>query len=402
MFSAEGLVSCDTFVVMGDMTSSKEVIFGKNSDRPRGEVQEVVYVGPKKYQPGTKLKCTYIEIEQVTSTLGVVLSKPAWMWGAEMGANQAGVVIGNEAVWNRLSDSKNDLISRLLGMDLLRLGLERGSTAREALEVITSLLEKHGQGGQCSDIVPDFSYHNSFLIADPKEAWVLETADRLWVAEKVVSGCRNISNCLSIGTKVDLCSKGLKEFTLQKGWWDGVEPFHWSTVLGGGTSGELKNPDSRWMCGRKLLEEKSIEGKFMVEDMMMVLRDEKSGINRPGGDFPTAGSQVSSLGSVSTAPVHWLTASPAPSRSAFKPVVFCNSNKTPTATKSPEVAESEPSSRKHPLWLAVEGWQEDGDKLSEFEKWCIELGEQERRKPFDNVSDVFQTAVEKEMELRKC
>ena len=53
----------------------------------------------------------------------------------------------------------------------MRLGLERGNTARAALTSITRLLETHGQGGQCSDIVPDFSYHNSFLIADSSEAW---------------------------------------------------------------------------------------------------------------------------------------------------------------------------------------------------------------------------------------
>ena len=107
-----------------------------------------------------------------------------------------GVVIGNEAVWNRLSDSDHDLQPRLLGMDLLRLGLERGASARSAVDTITSLLDQYGQGGQCSDIVPDFSYHNSFLIADKHEAWVLETANKLWVAEKVESGHRNISNCL--------------------------------------------------------------------------------------------------------------------------------------------------------------------------------------------------------------
>ncbi len=42
------------------------------------------------------------------------------MWGAEMGVNESSVAIGNEAVWNRLSDPVYDSEKRLLGMDLLR------------------------------------------------------------------------------------------------------------------------------------------------------------------------------------------------------------------------------------------------------------------------------------------
>lgn len=34
--------SCDTFVVLPPLTK-RGVVFGKNSDRPQGEVQEVVY-----------------------------------------------------------------------------------------------------------------------------------------------------------------------------------------------------------------------------------------------------------------------------------------------------------------------------------------------------------------------
>ena len=186
------------------------------------------------------------------------------MWGAEMGANEHGVAIGNEAVWNRLSDPDYDSVPRLLGMDLLRLGLERGRTAFEALQVITKLLEEFGQGGPCSDIMPEHTYHNSFLIADPKEAWVLETARTNWVAEKITSGYRNISNCMSIGTKIDLMSQGLKEKCLNEGWWDGKSEFDWSQVIGEASKvpkTKLATPKERFQWGQKLLEDLTKKGE---------------------------------------------------------------------------------------------------------------------------------------------
>lgn len=66
-----------------------------------------------------------------------------------------------------------------------RLGLERGASARESLDVITSALEAHGQGGPCSNTKDGWCYHNSFIIADGQEAWVLETAGYFWAAEKI-------------------------------------------------------------------------------------------------------------------------------------------------------------------------------------------------------------------------
>jgi dipeptidase len=86
-------------------------------------------------------------------------------------------------VWSKEPYQWND---GLLGMDLLRLALERGKTAIEAMHVITTLLEKHGQSGDAERTGEwgKANYHNSFLIADPKEAWVLETAGRYWVAKR--------------------------------------------------------------------------------------------------------------------------------------------------------------------------------------------------------------------------
>ena len=48
--------SCDTFVVLPPGTALGCVVFGKNSDRPKGEVQEVVYVPAEDHPAGTKVQ----------------------------------------------------------------------------------------------------------------------------------------------------------------------------------------------------------------------------------------------------------------------------------------------------------------------------------------------------------
>jgi len=116
------LVSCDTFAVLPDKTADGAIIFGKNSDRPKGEVQEVIFSPSKSHLQDQEIQCTYIKVASAPAgrSLACYLSRPAWMWGAEMGANEAGVVAGNEAVWTAAFDEESALQPRLLGMDLLR------------------------------------------------------------------------------------------------------------------------------------------------------------------------------------------------------------------------------------------------------------------------------------------
>ncbi len=183
---------CDTLCVDPGRSASGHMLLGKNSDRDPNEPHVIRHVTSRSHAPGSLLKCTYIEIPQVAQTNGVLLLKPDWIWGAEMGVNEHGVAIGNEAVFTRAKKEEAGLI----GMDLLRLALERADSAESAVNVITGLLVSYGQGGNCG-YSKDFRYDNSFLIADPKRAWVLETAGRSYVATPVSTAA--ISNRLSIG-----------------------------------------------------------------------------------------------------------------------------------------------------------------------------------------------------------
>lgn len=183
---------CDT---LGRIAAKNKALFAKNSDRSPNEPQVTEYYQAKSHDEKI-LHATYTDVEQVSYTFAVLLSRPAWMWGAEMGVNECGVCIGNEAVFTRGKYEKGGLT----GMDLVRLGLERGVTAREALHVIIDLLERYGQGGDCG-YDHTFYYDNSFLIMDTKAVYILETAGKEWVCKKVKSG--SISNQLAIGTDGD-------------------------------------------------------------------------------------------------------------------------------------------------------------------------------------------------------
>src|SRR5690348_11548023 len=133
--------SCDTAVALGDATADGSVLLAKNSDRPSLEAQRLIVLPALQHAAGDTVQCQYLTIPQVEQTAALIGSQPYWLWGFEHGLNEHGVAIGNEAIHTR----EASLESGLLGMDLVRLGLERGTTAREALETITSLLEEFGQ-----------------------------------------------------------------------------------------------------------------------------------------------------------------------------------------------------------------------------------------------------------------
>ncbi|XP_044540381.1 secernin-1-like, partial [Gracilinanus agilis] len=112
------------------------------------------------------------------------------------------------------------------------LGLERGATAKEAFEVIVSLLEEHGQGGNYyEDGDSCHTFQSAYLIVDREEAWVLETIGKYWAAEKITEGLRCICNQLSLSTKIDAEHAELRSYAEGQGWWTTDQEFNFSQVF---------------------------------------------------------------------------------------------------------------------------------------------------------------------------
>jgi len=323
---------CDTFVALPSVTRDGSMIFGKNSDREAAEVQLLEYHPECRHDPGETVSCTYMDIPQVEETHAVLISRPFWMWGAEIGANDRGVVIGNEAVFTRMPVNKD---TGLTGMDLLRLALERRSSAHGALETITELLDKYGQGGNGGYNNKGFYYHNSFLIADPNEAWVLETAGHLWAAKKV-EDYYAISNGLTIGKDFDLMHEDLIYTAMEKGWIKKKADFHFANCYSDTFYTKFSACHTRQSRATKLLGSKT----YGLTDAFAHLRDHGPDTYRPDNHFlmnhvcAHAGASPARQASQTTASfvahltqdmeTYWATATSSPCTSIFKPVWFGN------------------------------------------------------------------------------
>ncbi|MEW5723041.1 MAG: C69 family dipeptidase [Thermodesulfobacteriota bacterium] len=323
---------CDTIVALPSFTADGTMILGKNSDREANEAMCLEYHPPRSYEAGEKVRCTYLEIPQAGRTFGVVLCRPFWMWGAEMGANEKGVAVGNEAVWTRMPLSRS---GGLTGMDLVRLALERSATAAQALETITALLAEHGQGGPCGYEDKKFLYHNSFIIADPAEAFILETAGPLWAAVKV-RDFYTASNGLTIGGEYDLGHPELVETARRRGWLKRGADFNFAGLYSDRFFSFFSAGRPRRRRSAELMEKE--RGRLDPAGVFRILRDHGEEDYRPDSHLllnrlcahaandltrkagQTTGSLVAHLRPEGA--VLWVTGTSAPCLSVYKPVWF--------------------------------------------------------------------------------
>lgn len=326
---------CDTLFSPAFLNKNGHGILAKNSDREPNEAQQIVRY-PRHKRLEKKVKTTFITVDCPENVYEIILSKPFQMWGAEMGANEHKVVIGNEAVFTKIKiDKKNN---GLTGMDMLRLALEQSKTAHEAVILIQNLLAKYSQNACGGYQDKGMFYHNSFIIADDTEGYVLETAGVFWVLKRVTHFTA-ISNILTIESDFDEIHPETEAFARKKGWIGRDEPFNFKKAFSEPVMTFLaKGKQRRFNCVAQGTENaQNTEGSFTVQDAFSILRSHNSGddfephkgdmscicLHATGLFTPsqTTGSMVVEIRKEQPITV-WLTGTSAPCLSLFKPFYF--------------------------------------------------------------------------------
>lgn len=274
--------SCDTFVALPDATTTRTTMLAKNSDRPAGETQPLRYF-PRRHGPAQPVQLAYLELDDVETSWAHLGASPYWCWGHELGLNEWGVAIGNEALFTRdlaanmaAVRTGGQMPGGILGMELVRLGLQRARTAEEAVTVMTALVETHGQWGSgiCGKPAVNGAYDNSYLVADAREAWVLETSGRRWAARRVSSGTYAISNQPTIRTQFDRASADLAQHCADAGWWPAATdaPFDFARGYADPQT-PLQASHVRLQRSRQLLAEASVNAGVDLAAAQRILRD---------------------------------------------------------------------------------------------------------------------------------
>lgn len=215
---------------------------------------------------------------------------------------------GREDLWNKNLPLKY--------WHLMSLALDRSKTAREAIEVITSLVEEYGYGSE----------GESFSIIDADEAWILEMigtgdgkAGANWVAMRIPDGAISAhANKARIGSfPLDdpencIYSKNVISFAIEKGFYDpkSGEDFAFNLAYNPLSPDRLRYCESRvWSLYRRAAPEqdfssdyhRGVEGaeryplwifpeeKLSVKDVMGLVRDHYEGTEIDMCKGPEAG-----------------------------------------------------------------------------------------------------------------
>ncbi|WP_158804791.1 MULTISPECIES: C69 family dipeptidase [unclassified Acidisoma] len=245
---------CDTIVALPEATADGAMLLAKNADTEVNEAQQILRFPARDYLPGAAVRVTHMTIPQALHTHEIILDRSFWSWGGEIGCNEHGVAIGDEAIFTNQRAEKDGVVV----LDLLRLGLERATTAREAVDVIGAHVVQFGQGGNCQ-MMGNYCFDSGLLIADRHEAWIVNCAGHHWAARRA-RATEAISNRIQIGADWDLSSLTA----------NGTKPDFRAMFVDPAREYD-SGADERESCAAGLLAAR--RGSITMHDMAAVLRD---------------------------------------------------------------------------------------------------------------------------------
>lgn len=221
-------MACTNFIVGKKASKDGSVIVTYNAD------DYGMFIGLCHYPAGTHPKGAMRDIVNwdTHKYIGQIPEAPV-TYNVIGNINEYQVSIGETTYGGR-----EEMVDPMGGIDygsLIYLGLQRSKTAREAIKVMTSLAEKYGY---CSE-------GETFTIADPNEAWIMEMMGKgpgskgvVWVAQRIPDDaiCAH-ANQSRIGKfnmkdkKNVLYSKDVIKFARSKGWFTGKDAdFSWKNA----------------------------------------------------------------------------------------------------------------------------------------------------------------------------
>jgi dipeptidase len=212
---------CSILLIGKNRSTDGSVLVAHNEDAADKSAR-LTYIS-RKHHPEKKVHLNYITIPQVPETLAywamgyskAVAKDPEfdneWILN---GMNEAGVSITSAIVFTReKAPAAKQGITRFA---IRQLVLERATSARAAVDLITKLITKYGLALAPDD--PDQAI--VFGVADSKKAWLIECSFRHWVAKIIDDNSYSASgNSYTIDTDWNLASPDLVNYAIKQGWY---------------------------------------------------------------------------------------------------------------------------------------------------------------------------------------
>lgn len=205
-------MGCDLVVALGRATGTRKTIFGLNNHLLSQQQFTFVVCPGKEHVHDEMIHTEHWQLSQCKQSLATLGCQPENCWGYLYGVNEKRVAVGFSTWESRLPTSRPSMAAT----DLVRLLLERSSSARQATDLLTDLISRHGQRNGAG--FENGETDHVFLVTDNQEAFVVEAADRFWTLQEI-SSARAVSDVGLIRQDWNRISPGLADFVIDQEWW---------------------------------------------------------------------------------------------------------------------------------------------------------------------------------------